>query len=61
LEVSQVHAVALAGGGLLVEPLPVAGAFASDMDSDFDVYTMDADGSDIAQVTNARVDVGLPH
>ena len=26
----------------------------------FDIYTMDADGSDIAHVTNARVDVDRP-
>jgi hypothetical protein len=25
--------------------------FASDRDGDFDIYTMDADGSDVAQVT----------
>jgi dipeptidyl aminopeptidase/acylaminoacyl peptidase len=28
--------------------------FASDRESDFDIYTMDVDGSDIAQVKNAR-------
>src|SRR5215217_2296138 len=27
-------------------------AFASDRDGDYDIYTMDADGSDVAQVTN---------
>ena len=27
--------------------------FASDRDGDFDIYTMDADGSDVAQVTNS--------
>jgi dipeptidyl aminopeptidase/acylaminoacyl peptidase len=33
--------------------------FASDRDGDSDIYTMDADGSDVAQVTNARYDDGL--
>ena len=35
--------------------------FSSDRDGgDFDLYTMDSDGSDIAQVVNARVDVDRP-
>jgi Tol biopolymer transport system component len=34
--------------------------FASDMDGDKDIYTMDAHGSDVAQVTNLPGDEGHP-
>jgi Tol biopolymer transport system component len=35
-------------------------AFASDRDGDLDIYTMDADGSDVAQVTNLPGDEQFP-
>ena len=35
-------------------------AFASDRDGDYDIYTMDADGSDVAQVTNLPGDEEFP-
>lgn len=34
--------------------------FSSDRDGDSDIYTMDADGSNLVQVTNARYDEGQP-
>jgi len=35
-------------------------AFASDRDGDYDIYTMDADGSDVAQVTDLPGDERFP-
>ena len=35
-------------------------AFSSDRDYDYDIYTMDADGSDVAQVTNLRWEERYP-